>query len=267
MDSKYFYNCIGEIKKIFDSKVSHRMLKEVQTRFDNKMNNEIIFQNLKLTEKFIRNSKLILDFGFGGGYMDALIRKLNEKASIFALDTIVHDDIDDNRENTQGYIKELEKILNILSKKYNIEYNYYDGKHLPYQDNQFDLIFSYAVLEHISPENRPVILNELYRILKNGGYLLILRLPRNLSLAEFMARKLKLGSHQWPLSKRDLIELINNKFKIELIKKIDSTFCNPIKITNAFYPVLKSLDSFFTWTQLNFWAHDYSIVLKKIVII
>ncbi len=48
---------------------------------------------------------------------------------------------------------------------------YYDGKHLPFADASFDSIFSSEVFEHIF--NLPQILDELYRVLKPGGHLLV----------------------------------------------------------------------------------------------
>ncbi len=137
------------------------------------------------------------------------------------------------------------------------------GKNIPYKDQSFDVIFAYAVLEHVSPDNRPHIINELYRILKPDGYLLVMRLPRYYSVMEFIARIFKLGAHPWVLKKEDVYNLFENKFSIEKIKMIDSTFCFPAKITNVFYPILFMVDNICTYSQLNFWAHDYSLILRK----
>jgi ubiquinone/menaquinone biosynthesis C-methylase UbiE len=48
---------------------------------------------------------------------------------------------------------------------------YYDGKHLPFEDNSYDNIFSTEVFEHVF--NIDEILPEIYRVLKPGGQLLI----------------------------------------------------------------------------------------------
>lgn len=48
---------------------------------------------------------------------------------------------------------------------------YYDGKTLPFPDASFDSIFSSEVFEHVF--NLPEILEELYRVLKPGGHLLV----------------------------------------------------------------------------------------------
>jgi Methylase involved in ubiquinone/menaquinone biosynthesis len=48
---------------------------------------------------------------------------------------------------------------------------YYDGKTLPFDDASFDSVFSSEVFEHIF--NLPEILDELHRVIKPGGHMLI----------------------------------------------------------------------------------------------
>jgi SAM-dependent methyltransferase len=48
---------------------------------------------------------------------------------------------------------------------------YYDGKMIPFNDNHFDSIFSSEVFEHIF--NLEQMLDELYRVIKPGGHMLI----------------------------------------------------------------------------------------------
>ena len=48
---------------------------------------------------------------------------------------------------------------------------YYDGKALPFADNEFDSLFTSEVFEHIF--NLPEILPELNRVMKTGGKLLL----------------------------------------------------------------------------------------------
>ncbi len=48
---------------------------------------------------------------------------------------------------------------------------YYDGKTLPFADRSFDSIFSSEVFEHIF--NLPQILDELHRVLRPGGHMLV----------------------------------------------------------------------------------------------
>src|SRR5690606_10312656 len=48
---------------------------------------------------------------------------------------------------------------------------YYDGETLPFADDCFDSVFSSEVFEHVF--NLPQIVDELYRVLKPGGRMLV----------------------------------------------------------------------------------------------
>jgi ubiquinone/menaquinone biosynthesis C-methylase UbiE len=44
---------------------------------------------------------------------------------------------------------------------------------LPYSDEQFDLIYCYSVFTHLSDEDQRLWIDELFRVLKPGGYLMV----------------------------------------------------------------------------------------------
>lgn len=44
----------------------------------------------------------------------------------------------------------------------------YDGEYLPFEDESFDVILMFDVIEHV-PDIKDFMKNELYRVLKNGG--------------------------------------------------------------------------------------------------
>ncbi|MBG9377466.1 methyltransferase domain-containing protein [Panacibacter sp. DH6] len=48
---------------------------------------------------------------------------------------------------------------------------FYDGKHIPFQDNYFDAVFSSEVFEHVF--NLEEVLKEIYRVMKPGAKILI----------------------------------------------------------------------------------------------
>jgi SAM-dependent methyltransferase len=48
---------------------------------------------------------------------------------------------------------------------------YYDGKTIPFEDNYFDSVLTSEVFEHVF--NLEEILNEIFRVLKPGGYMVI----------------------------------------------------------------------------------------------
>jgi ubiquinone/menaquinone biosynthesis C-methylase UbiE len=49
----------------------------------------------------------------------------------------------------------------------------YDGLEIPLQDGSIDIVFIAGVLHHVNYSLHPVILKEIYRVLKNGGRLYI----------------------------------------------------------------------------------------------
>ena len=51
------------------------------------------------------------------------------------------------------------------------KYQTYDGMHLPYEDNKFDLITCFMVLHHVEHLNK--LLSDIKRVMKNGGFLVI----------------------------------------------------------------------------------------------
>ncbi len=88
----------------------------------------------------------ILDFGCGAKPYAVLFENCSEYIGI-DIDVSGHDHINEN--------------IDV----------YYDGKHIPFEDERFDNVFSSEVFEHIAdPED---IIPEIRRVLKTGGYLLV----------------------------------------------------------------------------------------------
>jgi SAM-dependent methyltransferase/uncharacterized protein YbaR (Trm112 family) len=54
-----------------------------------------------------------------------------------------------------------------------IPYLVADGRYLPFRDSHFDQVFSYSVLQHLSKENTRSVLEEIHRVLREGGQSLI----------------------------------------------------------------------------------------------
>jgi SAM-dependent methyltransferase len=61
-----------------------------------------------------------------------------------------------------------------------VEYRFYDGSVLPYDSEQFDLVFAICVLHHVEPEARGALLRELRRVARPGGLIAVFEHnPRN----------------------------------------------------------------------------------------
>ncbi len=52
-------------------------------------------------------------------------------------------------------------------------FDVYDGEHLPFQDDSFDIVFSSCVLEYLPPEKVFQFFGEMRRVLKHHGLLLL----------------------------------------------------------------------------------------------
>lgn len=62
-----------------------------------------------------------------------------------------------------------------VARQMNVEATYIvaDGRYLPFQDQSFEQVFSYSVLQHLSKENACSTLSEMRRTLRSGGRALV----------------------------------------------------------------------------------------------
>ena len=115
----------------------------------------------KLAEWFpeLKTKKIdILDFGCGDGGMTYFINKYLPKANVFGADP-----------STES--------IELAQKNYpNNEFKDFNGEIVPYADNSFELICVAGVFHHIPFEEHNLWLNELVRILKPGGKVVIFEL-------------------------------------------------------------------------------------------
>lgn len=54
-----------------------------------------------------------------------------------------------------------------------VRYATFDGMRLPYMDKQFSIIFAVCVMHHVPPEQWNSLINELHRVIKPNGMMLI----------------------------------------------------------------------------------------------
>jgi SAM-dependent methyltransferase len=67
-----------------------------------------------------------------------------------------------------------------------VKIEYIDGKyHMPFSNQEFDIVWAQAVMEHILPDRRRFVLEELWRVLRKGGLLIIFGTPNRLWFKEF----------------------------------------------------------------------------------
>lgn len=152
--------------------------KEGRSQFDYPGIKNAREQKKKILEKIIAPKiKHVIDPDFGYNFLDASIR---EKFRVF--DTT---NISSNAYDYEGHESDPSKLIldcdcgfrkrtyaNVICFDI-VDYISTDvigvGEQLPFRDNSFDVVMSYAVLEHVTDPQR--CMNEMHRVLKPGGLL------------------------------------------------------------------------------------------------
>jgi ubiquinone/menaquinone biosynthesis C-methylase UbiE len=81
----------------------------------------------------------------------------------------------------------------VLSNPYLHEAKVAFGSHIPYSDDEFDIVFSDNVLEHLE---KPIeVFHEVYRVLKPGGYFVV-KTPNRSHYVPLIARLTPLSFHR-----------------------------------------------------------------------
>ncbi len=114
---------------------------------------------------YIKKGDKVAELGCGGGYFTSLLSKKVEYGKVYAIDIL---------EDAINEAKELTEILGLD----NVVFYKGDVKKLPYENDFFDVVFISQLL--FQNENYEEILDEALRVLKNGGYLIILEPTKKL---------------------------------------------------------------------------------------
>jgi ubiquinone/menaquinone biosynthesis C-methylase UbiE len=215
---------------------------------------------INITQKTVNNrNSNILDLGCGTGLTSYLLSKNAHLVTGLDVYEIQTTQFYKNDQITQ------KKLWGSLSKnKKNLKFELYNGIKTSFKKNTFDLISLHAVFEHISINKRSLLLKEIYRILKNKGYLVIARTPNKYAITEFLAK-----SHEYKFSKNEILNLIlNNNYKIIRYEKTDFfPEIGPNKffqnLLNYIYPVIRKIDYFINKTPLSIFSHHHFIILQK----
>lgn len=117
------------------------------------------FRKLLVEEINPKDNEHILEFGFGTGQNLLLVHKENPKLRLEGLD------IDPKVKAIAEH--KLEK------KKIQIPLHLYDGNKLPFDNGTFDKVYSCLVFHQLDTKTKLLCLNELNRVLKQNGKLII----------------------------------------------------------------------------------------------
>jgi SAM-dependent methyltransferase len=235
--------------------------------YSSKAHVDNVVRDLDLVQRITPPPQRVLDFGCGIGLQSYLLAKRGYQ--VIGLETVEDKSLDDflkgkadshieSRENS------MQNVWEVIREKTTVSFTFYDGIDIPYNNEYFDVIFTYAVLEHIPLNEIPHILDELCRILKSDGVFYVFQLPQRTSYTEFIARCLGLESHPFLWEMETIKKMLTTRdFKILCTQKVDMLFNHPHKVINPLYSILWPLNRFLSVSPLSYFAHHLTIIAQK----
>ena len=177
LQNELLANRIGENlsgkNPIFPSRENIRKIGPINTLREFK---ELGIQSLKVLLNYthIRPGSRVLDIGCGFGRLAIpLTHYLSAQGSYAGID-VMPDAIDDCRRRFEGSHDNFEfQHVNVHNGLYNHQAGVgAQGFRLPFEDNQFDLVFMFSVFSHMMPEDVAAYLAQVQRVLMPGGMLM-----------------------------------------------------------------------------------------------
>jgi SAM-dependent methyltransferase len=224
-------------------------------------------RDLELLKKWSPPPQRLLDFGCGIGLQSFLLAR--NGYDVFGLETVEDKSLDDfYRGKAESHIAtrdtSMKSVWSTIKEHVPVEFRFYDGKKQPFPNSYFDVVFAYAVIEHIPPDAVPGILNEIHRVLKSNGILFVFQLPRRSSYTEFIARKMGFESHPFLWDLHSIGKLLKGAgFSISFSQRVDMLINHPYRIINPIFPLSHALNEFLIHTPLSHFAHHLTVVAKK----
>ena len=155
----------------------------------------------------LRPDKVVLEIGCGNGTGAALIKKYFSPKEIYAID------ID-------------QRMIDLANKNHSAPFIHFetgDVSQLRFETNQFDAVFDFGVIHHIS--NWKDCLRELKRVLKPGGELIIedLSIETFSGLFGWIIRKIFKHPYEQMYTRKDFITYLDT-IGFHIVKKEFSNF-------------------------------------------
>lgn len=122
--------------------------------------------------QLVNKDDTVFDIGCGSGQFAMLLAEFSNPRKIQGIE-ISHELIKNARELTSKY------------PEIDLEFNYYDGNHLPESLNQADKVFMIDVLHHVPASAQVSFIEQLYTRMKPGGRFILKDIDAANSLAIF----------------------------------------------------------------------------------
>lgn len=270
MKKKKYETIVDHFEKMVSETISQYSYRDMWINylhaiFHSKFYKESVYQDVNHFEPYIMQGAKILDFGAGGGYMSMFFAHQTKK--IEALEYCDPDECKPISQTDPTYNMAVQQkhLWEKISTDYPvIHFSHYSGGRIPFENCSFDVVIAYAVLEHIPASLLGHYCDELRRVLKPGGTLLISYLPRRLAYMEHLARWLKMGSHENLFDDRAFPRFMACHGFEKLMQGRKNLFpAYPSRITNLFFPVLRWIEPLLCLTPLLFFAHNIWGIYRK----
>ncbi|MDP2685149.1 MAG: methyltransferase domain-containing protein [bacterium] len=149
----------------------------------------------KIISKWITGkNKKLLNIGIGNGYLEHKISLQNNDIKLYGID-----------------ISKL--TIKIINKKIEGNFKVANIKNIPFKNNLFDFVLAIDIFEHLTYRELHIGINEINRVIINGGKLII-----SIPLNEILIDK-ELNRHMISFTLRKLSKLlIKNSFNINKYK-------------------------------------------------
>lgn len=213
--------------------------------------NYLIYYLLDFSEQYFKKSRKdlkILDWGCGKGHVSYLLKKAN--ASVMSCDVLI-----DSSDSSFG------QQIPIIEKSGISVDPLEPGFILPYEDNSFDVVLSFGVLEHVPDDLNS--LKEINRILKPNGLIFVFNLPYIYSWTQKIAR-MRGNFYHDRLYSKSLVKILTNESGFEIV---DIWFRQLFPKNNIKYPnyrLFEHIDQFLTeHSVFKYFATSLEFVAKK----
>jgi ubiquinone/menaquinone biosynthesis C-methylase UbiE len=111
-----------------------------------------------------------------------------------------HAELSESVSELNGVDVSMESIDIAKSNNPKVKYKTYDGKKLPFENNTFDCAYAICVLHHVPKDQWQLFIDEMNRVLKPGGLLIIIEHNPLNPATQWVVRTCELDKHAILLS-------------------------------------------------------------------
>lgn len=237
----------NQLNDFCEGLVSHKFLCNPTCQYTYQYLVDFVFSASEYIFKKPIKSIKILDWGAGKGHISYLLKSHN--ANFLSAD--INDNSDDS---TFGQNIPIIKNANIKVIPLNHPYL------LPFEDNSFDVILSFGVLEHVPNEKESI--SEIHRVLKENGLFFCFFLPQTYSWTQKISHMR--GNFYHDRLYNEKIVKINLENKFTILDSWSRALFPKNTIKYPFYKKIEKLDQFLSEnTFLGTFATNFEFIAQK----